>query len=94
MAKKALAVASKLHFSKKDIEGCFETETVYIVAISTPTGVRHERLYTRADNDEAAREAFECWLNKSENSVYKNDEFRERVIVHKQTRILISTRMA
>lgn len=85
----------ELHFSKKDIEGCFETEVAYVVVITTPTGSRYERLYAAmAENDKTMLERFEHWLNKPENSVYKNEEFRGCVMLHKQIRILISTRMA
>lgn len=94
IAQKSSDTEPKLEFSKQDIEGCFETETAYLVIISTPIGVRYERLYPKANNDESAREAFKNWLNEDDNSVFKKEKYRQCVIVHKQTRILISTRIA
>jgi hypothetical protein len=81
-----------LYFSQKDLRGCLETETVYLLIISTSTGVRRKRLYTKANNDESAREAFNAWLE--ENPVYRDHSIRRHVIVQKHTRILIATRIA
>ena len=87
---KAKPTADKTNFSEKNLKGCFQSQTTYVILMDRGHSVAHETLY--AENDEDARKEFDTWLEKKENSCFK--ELRQYVIVQKYTQIIITTRIA